>query len=202
MAKLRTYRLTLPVFAAFLAAFAAVNGVCQTKPAAAPPSQPPAAEEPASPPEGAAARPPRTEKRLEKLEKKVEKIDKRVTKLEKGGASAPKAAPVPEARQQPLVVTLVSKKQDITDETLPIKMVLEFRNMTNYTLHGFSGTLVFKAEGAKGVYTRRMAYSHPLAPGDTAQIEMTITSDNAKQYLKFVRARVVNVALIDQKLFE
>lgn len=202
-------RLAFPVFAAFMLSFPAVNGWCQTKPAAAPPAQnqaqPPAAEEPAPAPEpGDVAPPPKPiiEKRVEKLEKKVEKIDKRVQKLEKGGVSAPKSASVPAARQQPLAVTLVSKKQDVKDATLPIKMVLEFRNMTNYTFHGFSGTLVFKAEGSKGVYTRNMAYAHPLAPGDTAQIEMTITSDNARQYLKFVKARVVNVALINQKLFE
>lgn len=207
MAKMTIYRLTLPVFAAFMLSFPAVNGICRAEPAAAPSSQgatpPPPADEHAQPSgEPAPAPPLRTGKRLDKLEKKVEKIDKRVTKLEKGGVSAPRALPGPEARQQPLAVTLVSKKQDVKDETLPIKMVLEFRNMTNYTLHGFSGTLVFKAEGAKGVYTRKMAYAHQLSPGDTARIEMAITSDNAKQYLKFIKARVVNVALINQKLFE
>lgn len=201
--------IVLPVFAAFLLSFPAVDGLCQKKPVAASPAQnaapPSGAEEPAPAPQpgdAVAAPKPIIEKRVEKLEKKVEKIDKRVTKLEKGGGPAPSASPLPEARQQPLAVTLISKKQELKGEGPSMKLVLEFRNMTNYTLTGFSGTLVFKAEGSKGVYTRKMAYSHPLPPGDTAQIEMTLTSDNARQYLKFVKARVVNVALINQKLFE
>ncbi|OGS53290.1 MAG: hypothetical protein A3J79_03860 [Elusimicrobia bacterium RIFOXYB2_FULL_62_6] len=105
-------------------------------------------------------------------------------------------------KQQPLAVTLVSKKQDMKGEVLGIKMVLEFRNLLNYSINGFSGTVVFKAEGAKGVYMRKMAYGHAMAPGDTAQIEMYISSDEAKQYLKFVKAKVVNVALVNQKLYE
>lgn len=187
------------IFLFFSFYFLAGSAVCGPK-AAAPPAPP---EEPAGAAQGGARADsgPKTEKRLGKLEKKVEKIDKRVGKLEKGGAS-PAAGAAANVKSQPVAVTLLSRKQVMKGEQLGIKLALEFKNLTNYTINGFSGSLVFKAEGLSGVYLRKMAYGHQLASGDTAQIEIYISSDDARQYLKFVKARAVKVALINQKLYE
>ena len=139
-----------------------------------------------------------TQKRLGKLENRVGKIDKRVTTLEtfRGAADGQRSN-----RGQPLTVTLVSKKQSIDKSEIGIKLVLEFKNPTSYMINGFSGTLVFKPEGGS-IYTRKMAYAHPIGSGETAQIEMTIHIDQAKQYLKFVKALTVKVVLINQQFYE
>ncbi|MBU2572835.1 MAG: hypothetical protein KKH28_02000 [Elusimicrobia bacterium] len=173
--------------------------VCGPKAAETPAPQEPvagAAQDGAQPDPG-----PKTEKRLGKLEKKVGKIAKRVYRLEKGGAP-PAARGAANVKSQLVTVAFISRKQEMKGEKLGIKLMLEFRNMTNYAINGFSGKLVFKAEGARGVYTRKIAYGHQLASGGTAQIELYISSNEAKQYLKFVKARVINVALINQKLFK
>jgi len=102
---------------------------------------------------------------------------------------------------QPLSVALVSKKQVVGGGQIGTKMVLEFKNLASYTISGFSGTLVFKPEGCD-IYVRKMSYAHAISSGETAQIEMIIGSDQIKQYLKFVKARTVKVALINQQLHE
>lgn len=147
---------------------------------------------------------PITEKRVVKLEKKVVRLDKRVTALESDKpASASSTVPVlGNVTAQPVSVSLVSKKQVVTETLIAIKLVLEFRNVTSYSINGFSGTLVFKAEGENGVYIRKMSYAHALTSGETARIEMLIKSDEAKQYLKFVKAATINTALINQRLYD
>ena len=141
-----------------------------------------------------------TEKRLGKVEKRVGKIEKRVTILEesRNGASAAEQANL---KVQPLAVAFISKKQSIGEGEIGVKLVLEFKNLTSYTINGFSGTLVLKPEGGS-IYLRKISYSHPVGSGDSAQIELTISSDQTKQYLKFVKARTVTVVLTNQQLHE
>ncbi len=141
-----------------------------------------------------------TEKRLGKVEKRVGKIEKRVTILEESGNRST-AAEQKNIKVQPLSVNLISKKQSIGEDEIGVKLVLEFKNLTNYTINGFSGTLVFKPEGGN-IYLRKISYSHPVGSGDTAQIELTISSEQTKQYLKFVKARTVKVVLTNQQLHE
>lgn len=137
------------------------------------------------------------EKRVRKLEKRVEGVEKRVTSIEDSRT--------PEAEQeslkiQPLSVVLVSKKHGLGAGQIGINLILEFKNLTSYDISGFSGTVVFKPEGGD-VYTRKMSYSHPIESGGTAQIEMTVSSSETRQYLKFVKAKVIRVVLINQKTF-
>lgn len=141
-----------------------------------------------------------TEKRLGRVEKRIGKVEKRVTALERGGA--PSAADGREdAGTQPVGVALVSKKQAVGRGEIGIRLVLEFKNLLSYTIQGFSGTLVFRPEGGS-VYLRRISYAHPIPSGDTAQIELTINSDQIKQYLRFVKARTLQVVLTNQQLHE
>jgi len=140
------------------------------------------------------------EKRVGKLESRVGRVEERVSSLEDMRGVAPGAGDQDSLKVQPLTVTLISKKQVIEPGQVAIKMILEFKNLTSYAIGGFSGTLVFKPEGGD-IYTRKMAYSHAVESGDTAQIEMTIGSSQTKQYLKFVKAKGVKVVFINQKLF-
>jgi hypothetical protein len=139
-------------------------------------------------------------KRIGKLENRVGRVEKRVTRLEETGDRAPAADRRENLRVQPLTVTLISKKHAVTSGQLGMNFVLEFKNLTSYDINGFSGTLVFKPEGGD-IYTRRMSYSHLIESGDIAQIEITVSSDKARQYLKFIKAKAVKVVLINQKLF-
>ena len=140
------------------------------------------------------------EKRVGKLENRVVRVEERVSSLEEMRGAAPGMADQESLKVQPLTVTLISKKQVIGPGQVAIKMILEFKNLTSYAINGFSGTLVFKPEGGD-IYTRKMAYSHPVESGDTAQIEMTICSSQTRQYLKLVKAKAVKVVFINQKLF-
>ena len=162
------------------------------------------AGEPALSDSGAAPAPKRigtnTEKRLGRVEKRVGKIEKRVTMLEES-RSGTSAAEQENLKVQPLAVALISKKQSIGEGEIGVKLVLEFKNLTSYTINGFSGTLVLKPEGGN-IYLRKISYSHAIASGDTAQIEMTISSEQTRQYLKFVKARTVKVVLTNQQLHE
>ena len=142
-----------------------------------------------------------TANRLGKVEKRVGKIEKRVTNLEENSSRPSSADEQENLKIQPLTVTLMSKKQSVGGGEISIKLVLEFKSLTSYTINGFSGTLVFKPEGGD-IYMRKMSYAHPIGSGDTAQIEMTISSDQTRQYLKFVKARTVKVVLINQQLHE
>ena len=142
-----------------------------------------------------------TGKRLGKLENRVGKIDKRVTTLEEARGSAALANGQGNSKVQPLTVAMVSKKQAVGGGKIGIKLVLEFKNLTSYTINGFSGMLVFKPEGGD-IYTRRMAYAHTLDSGETARITMTISSEQARQYLQFIKAKTVKVVLINQLLHE
>ncbi len=142
-----------------------------------------------------------TGQRLGKLENRVGKIEKRVTVIEEGRGQSRAADDQANINVQPLSVALVSKKQAVGGGQIGTKMVLEFKNLASYTISGFSGTLVFKPEGCD-IYVRKMSYAHSISSGETAQIEMIIASDQIKQYLKFVKARTVKVALINQQLHE
>jgi len=137
------------------------------------------------------------EKRVGKLENRVGKVEERVSSLEE--KRAPGGEDSASLKIQPLSVSLVSKKQLVGAGKVAIKMILEFTNLTRNSINGFSGTLVFKPEGGE-IYTRRMSYAHVVAPGDTAQIEMTVTPSQTRQYLKFAKAPSVKVVLINQKL--
>ena len=140
-----------------------------------------------------------TANRVGKLENRVGKIEKRVTSLE--GTRGAAANGQESLKIQPLTVTLVSKTQVVGKAEVGIKLVLEFKNLTSYTINGFSGTLVFKPEGG-AIYTRRMSYGHAIGSGATAQIELTISSNQTRQYLKFVKAPAIKVVLINQQLHE
>ncbi|OGS09027.1 MAG: hypothetical protein A2270_04350 [Elusimicrobia bacterium RIFOXYA12_FULL_51_18] len=140
------------------------------------------------------------QKRVGNLENRVDKVEDRVTTLEKIQNQAPAAADPESLKIQPLTVNLISKKQVIGSGQIGIKMVLEFKNLTGYGIKGFSGALVFKPEGGD-IYTRRISYTHPIGSDDTAKIELIVTSGQTRQYLKFVKAKVVKVVLINQKLF-
>lgn len=140
-----------------------------------------------------------TTNRVGKLENRVGKIEKRVTSLE--GSRGAAANGQENLKIQPLTVILISKKQVVGKAEVGIKLVLEFKNLTTYTINGFSGTLVFKPEGGD-IYTRRISYGHALGSGGATQIELTISSDQTKHYLKFVKAPAIKVVFINQQLHE
>jgi hypothetical protein len=140
------------------------------------------------------------EKRVGRLEKRVDKVEGRVTKLEGSGGRTTEGDTRANLRVQPLMVTLVSRKQAIETNRVGLRLVLTFKNLTNYGLAGFSGKLVFKIEEG-GIYVRRISYSHPLEAGEIAQIDLVISGDDTKSYLKFVKAKAIKVAFVEQKLF-
>jgi hypothetical protein len=140
------------------------------------------------------------ERRVGKLENRVGKVEERVDTIESSGGRNSAAADKAALKVQPLRVVLLSKKQSITGKQAGIRLALEFENLTNYSLNGFSGKLVFKPDSG-GIYFRKIAYSHFVRPGGKARIVFTIGSDDTKSYLKFVKANAVRVVFVDQRLF-
>lgn len=146
----------------------------------------------------------KTEKRLTGLEKRVTKVEKRLVRLETGAAprqpaAAPAAqAPLPAA---PIAVTFLKKKQVVGQEKLGIKLFMEFENITNRKFFAFNGTLVFRDEAGAVIWSRPYGHSEPLGGGERVEVSMGLLSDQAKEYLKFVRAKAVTVTLEKQEVY-
>lgn len=142
----------------------------------------------------------RTEKRLTGLEKRVTKVEKRVTSLE-GGAVQPAAAAQKKETASPIAVHFKGKKQVVGQAKLGIKLYLEFENLTARRFYAFNGTLVFRNEAGAIIWSRPYAHSEPLGPGETVEVTMGLLSDQAKEYLKFVKARSVTASLEKQEFY-
>ena len=140
------------------------------------------------------------EKRVGRLEKRVGKVEGRVASLEEGGGRTAYRDTRANLKIQPLKVTIAGRKQAIEANRVGLRLTIEFENLTNYGLSGFSGKLVFKIE-EDGIFIRKISYSHPLAAGETAQIDLVISGNDAKNYLKFVKAKAIKVAFVEQKLY-
>ncbi|HCC46764.1 MAG TPA: hypothetical protein DEQ38_01390 [Elusimicrobia bacterium] len=144
----------------------------------------------------------KNEKRLTGLEKRVTKVEKRVTKLE-GGAAPSSAAPAAEKKlpENPVGVTFLKKKQIVGQEKLGIKLYMEFENRSNRRFFAFNGTLVFRDEAGAVIWSRPYGHSEPLGPGERVEVSMGILSDQAREYLRFVRAKAVTAALEKQEVY-
>jgi len=146
----------------------------------------------------------KTEKRLTGLEKRVTKVEKRVTDIEVGAARSstqPPAAAQKEEPENPIAVSFVGKKQVAGLKRLGIKLYLEFENLSSRSLFAFNGTLVFRSEDDDIIWARPYAHSEPLGPGQRVDVSMGILSTQAKEYLKFVKARAVTVSLEKQEVY-
>lgn len=144
----------------------------------------------------------KTEKRLTGLEKRVTKVEGRLVRLETGGAAA---AAAPAASRQlpanPIGVVFLKKKQVAGHEKLGIKLFLEFENTTNRKFFAFNGTLVFKDENGAVIWSRPYGHSDPLGAGERVEVSMGILSDQAREYLRFVRAKAVHASLEKQEVY-
>ena len=142
----------------------------------------------------------KNEKRLTGLEKRVTKVEKRVTRLE--GEPARSSAPVkPKEPVNPIAVEFAGKKQVAGPTKMVIKLYLEFENISAKRFYAFSGTLVFKNEEGNVIWSRPYAHSEPLGPGEKVDVSMGVPSSQAKEYLKFVKARTVTVILENQEAY-
>jgi len=146
----------------------------------------------------------KTEKRLTGLEKRVTKVEKRLVRLETGASasspSAAQAAPRP-LPANPIAVVFLKKKQIVGQEKLGIKLFLEFENTTNRKFFAFNGTLVFKDESGAVIWSRPYGHSEPLGAGERVEVSMGILSDQAREYLRFVRAKSVQATLEKQEVY-
>jgi hypothetical protein len=140
------------------------------------------------------------EKRVGRLEKRVGKVEGRVASLEEGAGRTRDGDTRANLKIQPLKVTLAGRKRTIEADRVGLSLNITFENLTNYGLSGFSGKLVFKIEEG-GIFIRKISYSHPVAAGETAQIDLVISGSDTKNYLKFVKAKAIKVAFVEQKLF-
>lgn len=143
----------------------------------------------------------KTEKRLTGLEKRVTGVEKRVTRLEGGaGAQAPAAAR-PEVPSDPVGVVFLAKKQLVGQEKIGIRLYMEFENLSNRRLYAFNGTLLFRDENGALIWSKPYGHSEPLGAGEKVEVSMGILSDQAREYLKFVKAKKVTVTLVKQEVY-
>ncbi|HAN04379.1 MAG TPA: hypothetical protein DCW72_09780 [Elusimicrobia bacterium] len=144
----------------------------------------------------------RTEKRLTGLEKRVTGVEKRVTRLEGGSAAAgPRAEARQEVPSDPVGVAFLAKKQLVGQEKIGIRLYLEFENLSNRRLYAFNGTLLFRDEKGALIWSKPYGHSEPLGAGEKVEVSMGILSDQAREYLKFVKAKQVTVTLVKQEVY-
>ncbi len=142
----------------------------------------------------------KTGKRLTGLEKRVTKVEKRVTKLE-DGAAQPAAPERQKQAANPITVYFIAKKQIVGQEKLGLKLYLEFENLSPRGFYAFNGTLVFRNEAKAVIWSLPYSHSEPLGSGQKVEVSMGILSDQAKEYLKFVKARAITVSLEKQEVY-
>jgi len=143
----------------------------------------------------------RTDKRLTGLEKRVTGVEKRVTRLEGGaGAQAPRTGR-PGAPSDPVGVTFLAKKQVVGQEKIGIRLYMEFENLSNRRLYAFNGTLLFRDEAGALIWSKPYGHSEPLGAGEKVEVSMGILSDQAREYLKFVKAKRITVTLVKQEIY-
>lgn len=146
----------------------------------------------------------RTEKRLTGLENRVGKVERRLKKLETG--TPPAAAPASPDRPAPLPanpigVLFLKKKQVLGQEKMGIRLYLEFENLSNRKFYAFNGELVFRDQAGAVIWRRPYGHSEPLGPGQRVEVSLGILSEQVKEYLRFVRATAVSVALEKQEVY-
>ncbi|OIO03698.1 MAG: hypothetical protein AUJ51_03645 [Elusimicrobia bacterium CG1_02_56_21] len=141
-----------------------------------------------------------TGQRLDGLEDRIIKVEKRVTRLE-GGAPQPAARAAQKEPVNPVTVSFLGKKQVVGQKRLGIKLYLEFENVTSRPFFAFNGTLVFRNKAGAVIWSRPYAHSEPLGSGERVEVSMGILSTQAKEYLKFIKARLVTVSLEDLETY-
>ncbi|MDO8805890.1 MAG: hypothetical protein Q7R35_15835 [Elusimicrobiota bacterium] len=153
---------------------------------------------------GAAFAQVKTEKRLTGLEKRMTKVEKRLTDIEVGAArpgARPAAAAPRKEPENPIAVSFMGKKQVTGQTRLGMKLYLEFENLSSRSFFAFNGTLVFRNEAGALIWSRPYAHSEPLGAGQKVDVSMGILSTQAKEYLRFVKARSVTVSLEKQQAY-
>ena len=143
----------------------------------------------------------KTDKRLTGLEKRVTGVEKRVTRLEGGAAGEAPRAARPEVPSDPVGVTFLAKKQLVGQEKIGIRLYMEFENLSNRRLYAFNGTLLFRDETGALIWSKPYGHSEPLGAGEKVEVSMGILSDQARPYLKFVKAKKVTVTLVKQEVY-
>ena len=144
----------------------------------------------------------KTDKRLTGLEKRVTGVEKRVTRLEGGApAEGQRSQARPEAPSDPVGVTFLAKKQLVGQEKIGIRLYMEFENLSNRRLYAFNGTLLFRDETGALIWSKPYGHSEPLGAGEKVEVSMGILSDQARAYLKFVKAKKVTVTLVKQEVY-
>jgi hypothetical protein len=142
----------------------------------------------------------KTDKRLTGLEKRVTKVENRVTRLEGSGVPASEA---PERKEpdNPISVVFLKKVQQVGQDRVGIRLYMEFENLSRRRLYAFNGTLVFRNEKGDVIWKKPYGHTEPLASGEKVQVSIGILGEQAKEYLKFVKARAVTAELENQETY-
>ena len=138
------------------------------------------------------------EKRLTGLEKRVSVVEKRVSKLENAAAPGPAAKAVEPA--EPIVATFIKKRQ-VVGEKIGVRLYVDLENVSRRRFYALSGLFVFRDEAGAVIWSKEYAYSEPFLPGDHMEVTLGVTSDKTKEYLKFLKAKVITVTLEKQEAY-
>ena len=138
------------------------------------------------------------EKRLTGLEKRVSGVEKRVSKLENAAAPGPAAKAVEPA--EPIVATFIKKRQ-VVGEKIGVRLYVDLENVSRRRFYALSGLFVFRDEAGAVIWSKEYAYSEPFLPGDHMEVTLGVTSDKTKEYLKFLKAKVITVTLEKQEAY-
>lgn len=150
---------------------------------------------------GAAFAADTVQKRLTGLEKRVSGVEKRVSKLENAAAPGAAAKSVePAEPAQPIVATFIKKRQ-VVGEKIGVRLYVDLENVSRRRFYALSGLFVFRDEAGAVIWSKEYAYSEPFLPGDHMEVTLGVTSDKTKEYLKFLKAKVITVTLEKQEAY-
>lgn len=141
------------------------------------------------------------QKRIAGLEKRMSGVEKRVSKLESASSSGPAAKAAEQAEPaQPILATFLKKRQ-VVGKQIAVRLYVDLENVSRRRFYALSGLFVFKDENGAVIWSQEYAYSEPFLPGDHMEVTLTVTSDKTKEYLKFLKSKVITVTLEKQEAY-
>ncbi|MEW5905153.1 MAG: hypothetical protein AB1734_00050 [Elusimicrobiota bacterium] len=141
-----------------------------------------------------------TERRVRGVEVRVQRLETRVTALEGKGPAGQSAAPVIQKEPAvPVMVQFLRKQNVVEGDKFGLRLFLHFQNLSTRTLRSFKGRLVLSGEKGEVLYDRPFSWDEPLLGSESMEIMVTVMGGSDKDYLRLLRARVLNARLQKQE---
>ena len=141
-----------------------------------------------------------TERRMRGVEVRVQRLETKVAALEETDPAGKTPAPVIQKEPAvPVMVQFLRKQNVVEGDKFGLKIFLHFQNLSTRTLRSFKGRLVLSGEKGVALYDRPFIWDEPLLGSESMEIMVTVMGGSDKDYLRLLRAKVLDARLQKQE---